>query len=202
VGGDAACSRDRLGLRQRSWRCSLPFDAVAKAVGRTVPACRQLATRARRKIADSGRTRFSVTSAEHRVVTEKFIAAASRGDLDGLLAVLAPDAWGDVDYGPQAGRPHMVVTGGLRVARHLLHFWGPGVTLVTHPGAAQPALLGFTGRDLTGVLVLSVRGERVQAVHVIADPVQVVAVRVGQPPSEHPRTRRRPRYSRVRMMRS
>jgi RNA polymerase sigma-70 factor (ECF subfamily) len=154
------------------------FDAVAEATGRTVPACRQLASRARRKVAEhstagQGTAGVSVTLAEHRRVTEKFIAAAGRGDLDGLLEVLAPDAWGYVDYGPGVARPHPVVTGGTRVARNLLRFWGPDATLVSFPGGAQPALLGFVGRELKGVLVLTMRGERIQAVHVIADPAEL-----------------------------
>jgi len=152
----------------------MPFGTVAETVGRTVPACRQLASRARQKIAaGQGGARFDVTAAEHRLVTERFIAAATRGDLDGLLAVLAPDAWGDVDYGPGTARPHVVVTGGVRVARHLLHFWGTGTTLVSHPVGAQPAVLGFTGRELTGVLVFTMRGEMIQAIHVIADPAKL-----------------------------
>src|SRR5215472_16674508 len=80
----------------------MPFDTIAETVGRSAPACRQLASRARQKIAagpDS--TRFDIASAEHRLVTEKFIAACSNGDLSGLLGVLAPDAWGDVDLGPE-----------------------------------------------------------------------------------------------------
>src|SRR5262252_6251899 len=126
----------------------MPFGTVAETVGRTVAACRQLATRARQKIAaGQGGARFDITAAEHRLVTEKFIAAATGGDLDGLLAVLAPDAWGDVDYGPETARPHVVVIGAVRVARHLLHFWGPGTTLVSHPVGTQPAVLGFTGRE-------------------------------------------------------
>jgi hypothetical protein len=44
---------------------------------------------------------------------------------------------------------------------------------VTHPLAGQPALLGFTGRELAGVLVLTVRGDRIQSVHVIGDPRQL-----------------------------
>jgi RNA polymerase sigma-70 factor (ECF subfamily) len=156
----------------------MPFDAVAEATGRTVPACRQLASRARRKIAEHsvaehGTSGAGVTVAEHRRVTEKFIAAAGRGDLDGLLEVLAPDAWGDVDYGPGVSRPHAVVTGGTRVARNLLRFWGPEATLVSFPGGAQPALLGFVRGELKGVLVLTMRGERIQAVHVIADPAEL-----------------------------
>ena len=45
----------------------LPFDEIAQTVGRTVVSCRQLARRARQKIA-SGQdgVRFDVASAEHR----------------------------------------------------------------------------------------------------------------------------------------
>ena len=152
----------------------MPFDAVAQTVGRTVTSCRQLASRARHKLsAAQGGSRFDVASAEHRLVTEKFIAATAGGDLDGLLEVLAPDAWGDVDLGPQAGRVIEVVRGADRVAANLLRFWGPDATLVSHPVAGQPALLGFRGCSLAGILVLSVLGDTIASVHVIADPRQL-----------------------------
>jgi RNA polymerase sigma-70 factor, ECF subfamily len=148
----------------------LPFPAIGETVGRTTQACRQLATRARQKIADSQRSaRFDIASAEHRLVTEKFIAACANGDLDGLLAVLAPDVWGDIDLGPD-GPVRGVVRGAAKVARNLLRFWGPDATLVSQPIAGQPALLGFRGAELSGVLVFTMRGEVIQAVHVIADP--------------------------------
>ncbi|HEY1003452.1 MAG TPA: RNA polymerase sigma factor SigI [Streptosporangiaceae bacterium] len=151
----------------------MPFDTIAQTVGRPAASCRQLARRARQKIAD-GRpgTRFDVESAEHRLVTDKFIAACARGDLDGLLAVLAPDAWGDIDLGP-AAEPRSAITGAENVAANLLRFWGPGSTLISHPVGGQPALLGFHGRALAALLVLRMRGEQVEAVHVIADPAQI-----------------------------
>lgn len=152
----------------------VPFDTIAQTVGRTAQACRQLASRARQKIAAGDESaRFDVTVAEHRHVTEKFIAAAANGDLDALLRVLAPGAWGDIDFGPAAARPHVVVTGAERVARHLLHYWGSEATLVSQPVGGQPALLGFHGRVLSGVLVFTMHGEAIQAVHVIADPVKL-----------------------------
>jgi len=152
-----------------------PFRTVAETVGRAVPACRQLARRARQKIAagQSG-VRFDVAAAEHRAVTEKFIAACASGDLAGLLAVLAPDAWGDIDLGPD-GPPRDVVRGAAQIARNLLKFWGPA-TLVSQPVAGQPALLGFRDRDLAGVLVLGMRGELIESVHVIADPRQLATL--------------------------
>ena len=153
----------------------LPFRTVAETVGRAVPACRQLARRARQKIAagQSG-VRFDVAAAEHRAVTEKFIAACASGDLAGLLAVLAPDAWGDIDLGPD-GPPRDAVHGAAQIARNLLKFWGPA-TLVSQPVAGQPALLGFRDHDLAGVLVLGMRGELIESVHVIADPRQLATL--------------------------
>ena len=149
----------------------VPFDTVATTVGRPAATCRQLARRARQKIEDGqGGARFDVGAAEHRQVTEKFIAAAAGGDLDGLLAVLAPDAWGDVDLGPGDPRARGVIHGAERVARNLLRFWGPHATLVSHPVGGDPALLGFIDRALAGVLVFTMRGEKIQAVHVIGDP--------------------------------
>jgi RNA polymerase sigma-70 factor, ECF subfamily len=145
---------------------AMPFDEVAAAVGRTAPSCRQLARRARRRIA--GQQRFDVLPAEHHQVTEKFIRACANGDLDGLLEVLAPDAWGAIDL---ESRP--VATGAGLVARNLLRFWGPPAILVSQPVGGQPALLGFHGRELTGVIILSMDAEVIQSVQVIADPAKL-----------------------------
>ena len=84
--------------------------------------------------------------------------------------MLAPDAWGDVELGPGDPRARGVVHGAEHVARNLLHFWGPRATLVSHPVGGDPALLGFIDRALAGVLVFTMRGEKIQAVHIIGDP--------------------------------
>jgi RNA polymerase sigma-70 factor, ECF subfamily len=104
---------------------AVPFSSIAQTVGRPAPTCRQLARRARQKITDSqGGATFEVGGAEHRQVTEKFIAACARGDLDGLLQVLAPDVWGDFDGGP--GRTAPVTHGAGEVARRRSGRGGPG----------------------------------------------------------------------------
>jgi RNA polymerase sigma-70 factor, ECF subfamily len=153
---------------------AVPFDSIAQTSGRPIAGCRQLARRARLKIeASPGGVSFDVAAAEHRRVTEKFIAACADGDLDGLLEVLAPDAWGDFDAGPAAHRDFGVIRGAAQVARRLLYFWGPPATLVTYPASGQPVLLGFSGRELAGILVFTMAGDTIQAVHVIADPRQL-----------------------------
>ena len=168
---------------------AVPFDSIAQTLGRPTASCRQLARRARQKIeASPGGVSFDVAAAEHREVTEKFIAASAHGDLDGLLEVLAPDAWGDFDGGPADPRHHGVIHGAVRVARNLLYYWGPSATLVSYPVSGQPVLLGFHGRELAGILVFTMtdsgeiqggrpagsqQGHTIQAVHVIADPRQL-----------------------------
>jgi len=155
----------------------VPFDSVARTVGRPTATCRQLARRARQKIEaqqgiedSQGGVGVGVGASEHRQVTEKFITACATGDLDGLLEALVPDAWGDFDAGPADPRGIGVIHGALRVARHLLYFWGPPATLVSHPVAGQPALLGFADRTLVGVLVFTMREDKIESVHVIGDP--------------------------------
>ena len=156
----------------------VPFGSIAQTVGRPEATCRQLARRARQKIADRpGGATFEVGAAEHRQVTEKFIAACAHGDLDGLLQVLAPDAWGVFDGGPDNPLSGQVTHGAVEVARNLLRFWGPGSTLVSQPVAGQPALLGFTGRTLAGVLIFTMRDGKIQAIHAIGDPRQLAFVR-------------------------
>jgi RNA polymerase sigma-70 factor (ECF subfamily) len=154
----------------------VPFDTIAETVGRSAPACRQLARRARQKIA-VGQAGLGpsglgpeVAVSEHRAVTEKFLTACATGDINSLLEVLDPDAWGELVLGPEATRRMTVITGAERVARNLVRFWGEGATLVSLSAAGQPALLGFVDRRLTAVLVLVMEGERIRAVQVIADP--------------------------------
>lgn len=146
----------------------MPFDTIATTVGRVAPACRQLARRARKKVEDGdGRRRSNVATNEHRLVTEKFIAACANGNLDELLEVLDPEVSGVVDI-----RDGLVVTGAHRVARNLLSFIG-GATMVTQPVGGQPAVMAFVDRELVVVLTLSVADDRIRKIHAIADPAKL-----------------------------
>lgn len=97
---------------------AVPFEDIATVLGTTAQAARQLATRARRAVAD-GRPRHNSTPAEQRHLLEAFLAAVQEGDIDGLLAVLAPDVLAIGDGGgvlPAGRRP---VVGALQVARFM-----------------------------------------------------------------------------------
>ena len=65
------------------------FGDVARLVGRTPLACRQLATRARRRIVADA-PRFLVTADEEARMIEAFVVACAGGDLAALLSELDP----------------------------------------------------------------------------------------------------------------
>jgi RNA polymerase sigma-70 factor (ECF subfamily) len=67
-----------------------PYDEIAEAVGKSAAAVRQVAHRARQHVAGR-RPRMEVSRAEQQAVVERFVAAVTQGDLQGLLDVLAPD---------------------------------------------------------------------------------------------------------------
>jgi len=68
----------------------VPYAEIAEAVGKSEPAVRQVASRARAHVAER-RPRSSVSTAERDTVIERFRAATETGDLQGLMDVLAPD---------------------------------------------------------------------------------------------------------------
>jgi RNA polymerase sigma-70 factor, ECF subfamily len=67
-----------------------PYHEIAEAVGKTPAAVRQIAHRAREHVA-ARRPRMQVDRAQQQAVVEKFVAAVSTGDVQGLMKVLAPD---------------------------------------------------------------------------------------------------------------
>jgi RNA polymerase sigma-70 factor, ECF subfamily len=154
------------------------FDAVGSIIGRSPAACRQLASRARHRIqADSGPARFSVEPAEQRRVAERFIAAASGGDLDALMQLLDPDAVGETDTGGLIPGPHQPIVGRVRVARSLLQALKAGhVTLVPMLVKGQPGAIAMRDGRVAAVFALTVQDGLIQHIHAIANPYKLAYV--------------------------
>lgn len=68
---------------------ALPFEDIAVVVDRSVVATKKLASRARQRV--YGASPSSEDIASQREVVEAFLAASRDGDVERLLAVLAPD---------------------------------------------------------------------------------------------------------------
>jgi RNA polymerase sigma-70 factor, ECF subfamily len=141
----------------------VPFDTVAETVGRPEATCRQFARRARQKLeAPDGRRRVEVTPHEHRVVTDRFLAACANGRLDDLLQVLDPDVTGWVDLFPER-----VAHGASAVAANLVRYW-TGHSLVSLPLIDQPCVVAFIDREVAALISLRVTEGRISEIHVYA----------------------------------
>lgn len=68
----------------------VPFEEIAPIVGRSLVATRQLASRARARVRGAEAVAGAELASQRKVV-DAFLAASRGGDLNGLLAVLAPD---------------------------------------------------------------------------------------------------------------
>ncbi|OBJ14607.1 RNA polymerase sigma factor SigI [Mycobacterium sp. 1245801.1] len=147
----------------------VPFDSISQTVGRPAGTCRQLARRARTKFHAAQPKLSEVASAEHQLVTEKFITACANGDLEALAAVLDPTVWGVGTILADPAPPQQINHGPDAVATNLLRYLWPDVTLVSGP-VGGPVLLAFSERRLFAVIVLTIRGARVMKIEAIADP--------------------------------
>src|SRR3954454_1633515 len=67
------------------------FAEIAAIVERSEDNCRQILSRARRRVAED-KPRSDADPLERRTLAARFMAAAREGDLDGLVALLAPNA--------------------------------------------------------------------------------------------------------------
>jgi RNA polymerase sigma-70 factor, ECF subfamily len=153
-----------------------PFEAIGEIVGRSPSACRQLASRARRTVrAEAGPARFAVEPLEQRRVTERFIAACSTGDMQGLLAVLDPDVSGDADG---AKRP---IVGRRAVASGVMRYLGPGssTTLLSLPMGANPTVVALRDDEVVAIVTLTVEGEQITHFDAIADEVTLAPLRAA-----------------------
>ena len=70
---------------------AMPFEEIGSILGRSPAAAKQLASRARRRVRGAPAP-SDADKARQREVVEAFLKAARTGDLEGLLAVLDPDA--------------------------------------------------------------------------------------------------------------
>lgn len=148
---------------------AVPFDEIAPIVGRTRPTTKKLASRARQRLRGVDVTADPELSAQRHVV-EAFLRAARSGDLDGLLAVLAP---GVVRMADAAALPAGVATtvrGAASVAAEtvLLRRRSQVAALALVDG--HPGIVVAPHGRLLLALTVSVDDDRVAGYRVIADP--------------------------------
>jgi RNA polymerase sigma-70 factor (ECF subfamily) len=157
-----------------------PFEKVAPMVGRSPAACRQLASRARRRIKDeAGSTHFAINAEEQRRVIDAFIAACAGGELEALLPLLDPSVIGWADVGGMLAAVSQPNVGSEKVAQGVMRFFGAasGTTLMARNVNGEPGIIAFRDGAVTEVLALTVKDGAITRVYVVADPRKLAHVK-------------------------
>lgn len=160
---------------------------IAEAVERSEAAVRQAAHRAREHVR-ARRPRFTAGHAHRREATERFLAAATGGDINTLMELLSPDVTLWTDGGGKVRQALRPVVGAQTVAS-----WFAAIGTVTYQGVTPaemktelaeinggPGLL-FTGPDRVVATVTFDFGAdgRITVIHNVANPDKLQAVTTG-----------------------
>jgi RNA polymerase sigma factor (sigma-70 family) len=150
----------------------VPFDAIAAILGRSTAATKMLASRARGRVRLG--TPATAADAASREVVDAFVAAVGRGDLAGLLAVLAPE----VELRARGPEGTIVVRGAGEVAGRATMAARPRPEARAHPAVIDgvPGILVMVSGRPVMVMAFTVADGAITAICTLTDPDRLAQV--------------------------
>jgi RNA polymerase sigma factor (sigma-70 family) len=163
----------------------VPFEEIGPMVGRSAPAARQLASRARRRVRGASVPAPDPDLARQRQVVDAFFAAAHSGDFDALVAVLDPDVVLRSDGGERRRALSLVRQGAAEVARTAITSAQPAaIKLPALVNGAAGVVVMTNGKPLA-VMGFTVSRGKIVAIDCLLDPERLarldLAVRDNAP---------------------
>ncbi|HET9947811.1 MAG TPA: RNA polymerase sigma factor SigJ [Longimicrobiales bacterium] len=151
------------------------YDEVARILGKSEVACRQIAVRARARVLER-RPRFDVRPEQQEELAERFFSAVEHGELDALEALLAEEVSLHGDGGGKVPALARALHGRSTVARTLLH-WRHNAERAggfrferTRVNGQPGALIRSAEGALVGVWSIDLAEGRVAAIRSIVNP--------------------------------
>jgi RNA polymerase sigma-70 factor (ECF subfamily) len=150
------------------------YDEISPIVGKSEDNCRQLASRARRRVQEA-KPRFEASRRRRDELATRFFDALGDGDVDGLVELLAADAVAYGDGGGKAPSWPRPIFGRDRVAG-LLRGLAPflrelGLTLRRAQVNGQPGAMFFDGSGrLVAAWSLDIADGLVQTIRAVVNP--------------------------------
>ncbi|WP_086920358.1 RNA polymerase sigma-70 factor [Variovorax sp. JS1663] len=158
------------------------FDAdygdLARTLGKSEAACRQLVHRAKTQIQDE-RPRFTVERDVHWRLMQGFAQAAASGDMRRLKALLAEDAELVGDSGGKVPAFRKMLRGAQRIAQYYFsvpRLLGGGLRLEVVEINGEPGLLRFFNGALESVQTIETDGERILRIRTQRNPEKLTHI--------------------------
>jgi RNA polymerase sigma-70 factor (ECF subfamily) len=150
------------------------YADIAEILGISAANARQILSRARRRVVDE-RPRFDPDPRERRALAARFLDAARNGDMEGLVAMLAPDALMVGDGGGKARSLPAPLRGAAEIARALVAFgqlgerWGTTFEPAVVNGQPGFRTVAPDGK-LVNVVAIEVEGGVVRRIYSMLNP--------------------------------
>ena len=154
-------------------------EEISSTICKSVSATRQLAHRARRHV-QARRKRFEPVDQDRSLeITAKFFTAASTGDVDGLLEMLAPNVVWTADSDGKATAARKPVMGPDKIAKLLV-----GMARITaETGRVEPAMYNnapalklYLGERFEGLITVEITDGLISHFYVMRNPDKLTAV--------------------------
>jgi RNA polymerase sigma-70 factor (ECF subfamily) len=156
------------------------YAEIAEAVGKSPATVRQVAHRAREHVR-ARRRRFAPVDPEQNArITAEFLAAASNGDVQAVMSMLAPDVVWTADGGGKASAARRPVVGAERVAAAVIGIMRvgkriAGLRLEMMTCNSAPALLMYRGGRLEGVFTIEIVDGKITNFYAMRNPDKLAA---------------------------
>jgi RNA polymerase sigma-70 factor (ECF subfamily) len=145
---------------------------VARILGKTEPACRQLVHRAKDRVKE-GKPRFTPSRAEQEKVMEGFKRAVASGDVAGLAALFSADATLYSDGGGKAAATLNPIYGSEKIARFFIGVRDKvpeGHEIVPRIINGSLGYVVYLGNKPLQANHFEFDGDRITAVHIVRNP--------------------------------
>ena len=149
------------------------YSEIARMVGQSDANCRQLLHRARQHVAKV-RPRFEASPQQQETLLKGFLEASSRGDIDGLLALLSSDIVLYADGGGKAPAVPNPIYGAQNVARFMIRapkkFVPRNVLRRMAQINGQAGLVSYVDGRPFSVFTVDIADGRIHAVYIVSNP--------------------------------
>ncbi|MGL6339961.1 MAG: RNA polymerase sigma-70 factor [Waterburya sp.] len=149
------------------------YAEISTIINKSPTNCRQIVRRAKQHLGDShSRFHSSVNNAQQ--LTEKFIQACDRGDLSGLIALLAADVTFYSDGGGKVTALLKPMQGAIKVARFLIALrrsrLTPDYTFKQVRVNGQAGVICVADNQIESVITFEIVGCCIQSIYVVRNP--------------------------------
>lgn len=154
------------------------YDEVARTLGKSEAACRQLVHRAKAQVQE-GRPRFNVPRETHQRLLRAFADAAARGSLHELKALMSEDVELIGDGGGKVQTFSKVLCGSQRLAQLYFALWrrmGPAVHMDIVEINGEPGMLRFIDGDLESAQTFEIEGDRIVRIRAQRNPDKLARI--------------------------